>query len=55
MVLGLTYREMAYIRELLQKANPQINSIDECLRKAILAKLGILEREYKEALAKCKS
>lgn len=50
MIVEITYKEMAYIRELLQKDKPHRNSIDEVIRKDILAKLRLLERDYAAGL-----
>jgi len=50
MILELTYKEMAYIRQLLQIDNPRKDSIDDDIRKEILKKLSLLERDYAEGL-----
>ena len=50
MKLELTYKEMAYIRQLLQIDHPRADSIDDDIRREILAKLGLLERDYADGL-----
>jgi len=50
MKLELIYKEMAYIRQLLQIDNPRKDNIDYDIRKELLRKLGLLERDYAEEL-----
>lgn len=45
MILGLTYAEMAYIRELLQKDSNHRDTINEELRKKILDKIQLIEND----------
>ena len=50
MIVELTYQQMSYIRSLLHKDNPHMDSIDEENRKLLLAKLLQLEKDYANGL-----
>ena len=45
MIIEITYKQMSYLRSLLQKDNPHEFSIDEESRKILLAKLLQLEKD----------
>lgn len=46
MKVEITYQQMSYIRSLLHKDNPHEFSIDEEVRKILLAKLLRLEKKH---------
>ena len=50
MDVDITYPEMAYIRQLLQKDNPKKDSIDEDVRIDLLDKIQGLEEDYAAGL-----